>query len=536
MIKHHEVAIIGGGPCGLFALKHCLENKLDAILYEASPAIGGAWRGHSNHIDFQASISKTWLKASDFPMSEDLPDFLKASEYLTYLESYATRFNLWPCIVTNCRVLRRDRVRTKWRLHLQIQNHSDPERKFYAKEHHERIIIATGLAQKPHVPQNFAALQKRSDIATLHSSEAYTQFRQLQIQCSGKTVLIIGAGESAQDLAHAISSRTRASRILLSMRNGKWFMPELRDESSELPSNLVSRKTYFLFQFPSFRRAYEDFVEHNFGIGGHGIPAWAPKMSHWDEFLAKRSRFLVDAVRQGTIVPAGAVTRIPTGHGDPSFAFEHLLCEYDVDVVIYATGYKFSHLAGTTLPEPGRCHMFVFPNREDDTAAYVGFARPILGSIPSIGELQGLFVARQWANVGPPLPDSGKQRERCAAKARTFFQGQLKGTIVRQLEYCDCLKSQMGLTYLAWYLPPLDAFFAFRKGLAAWYSLFMAPYCPAETCLLLDNAKQETAMHHICSNWQMWRERRAAGKRPASMTWISLKFMISSPRFWRGFC
>ena len=40
----HPIVIIGGGYCGIISLKICLENGLDAIVYEKTDNFGGLWR------------------------------------------------------------------------------------------------------------------------------------------------------------------------------------------------------------------------------------------------------------------------------------------------------------------------------------------------------------------------------------------------------------------------------------------------------------------------------------------------------------
>jgi cation diffusion facilitator CzcD-associated flavoprotein CzcO len=42
-MDNYDVVIIGSGWSGLCSLKHCLEEKLNAIILEKSPYFGGVW-------------------------------------------------------------------------------------------------------------------------------------------------------------------------------------------------------------------------------------------------------------------------------------------------------------------------------------------------------------------------------------------------------------------------------------------------------------------------------------------------------------
>lgn len=67
----------------------------------------------------------------------------------------------------------------------------------------------------------------------------------------------------------------------------------------------------------------------------------------------------------------------------------------DVDVVIQCTGYnvEFPFLPKSYQKKPTELYKFVF-NPEDPSVSFVGFVRPIVGSIPGISEMNARWVCR----------------------------------------------------------------------------------------------------------------------------------------------
>ena len=67
----------------------------------------------------------------------------------------------------------------------------------------------------------------------------------------------------------------------------------------------------------------------------------------------------------------------------------------DVDVIIQCTGYnvEFPFLPATQQLKPTQLYKFVF-NPDDTSLSFVGFVRPIVGSIPGIAEMNARWVCR----------------------------------------------------------------------------------------------------------------------------------------------
>ena len=204
-MSRDKLLIIGAGPIGLAmadALKQC------DIAYEhvdANTGIGGNWHDgvfETTHI----VSSKSTTAYSDYPMPADYPDFPSARQMLAYLKRYALDRGLTGGIELEKRV---DRLTPNpddsWHVAF-----ADGESRTY-----KGVIVCNGhhwAKRYPDLPGKFTG-------EYIHSKD-YHRAEQL----AGKHVLVIGAGNSAHDIA-CDAARVGAS-CDMSLRSGYWFMPK----------------------------------------------------------------------------------------------------------------------------------------------------------------------------------------------------------------------------------------------------------------------------------------------------------------------
>ena len=70
----------------------------------------------------------------------------------------------------------------------------------------------------------------------------------------------------------------------------------------------------------------------------------------------------------------------------------------EFDIIILCTGYKvnFPFLNKKYRSELTDNYKFIL-NNKDPTLAYIGFVRPVLGSIPAIAEIQSVYVGKLFS-------------------------------------------------------------------------------------------------------------------------------------------
>jgi len=200
-----KLLIIGAGPVGL-AMANAL--KKDGIAYDqvdANSGIGGNW--HDGVFDTTHIVSSKGTTAfADYPMPADYPDFPSAPQMLAYLQAYAHDRGLTDRVELNKSVKKlTPNPDDTWNVEFADGEH----------RHYKGAIVCNGH----HWARRFPDMPGKFTGEYIHSKD-YRRPEQL----AGKRVLVIGAGNSAHDIA-CEAARVGAS-CDMSMRSGYWFFPK----------------------------------------------------------------------------------------------------------------------------------------------------------------------------------------------------------------------------------------------------------------------------------------------------------------------
>jgi cation diffusion facilitator CzcD-associated flavoprotein CzcO len=402
-----RVAVIGAGACGIATAKALADAGLSFQCFEKSDVVGGNWvfknrNGVSSaYRSLHINTSRERMQFRDFPMPTDYPDYPRHDLIARYFESYARAFDLHQHIRFETSVEHAvPRPGGGFRLTLSSG----------ALEEFDALIVANGhhwdpAWPDPEIPGEFSGLEMHS-----HSYVDPDEPSALR----GKRVLVVGMGNSAMDIACELGHPGVAERVFLAARRGAWVLPKYAfgkpiDQNSLLPAFIPARVRRTLGEL-WYRLAVGRPQDFGLPKPEHHIDQAHPTMS--DEILAR--------LGSGDVSAKPALTRRDgkTVHfSDGSSA--------EVDVIIYATGYKVSFpffepavvpLRGNDLP----LYLRVFPlNRED--LFFVGLAQPV-GAVMPLAEAQAKLVAEALSG-GYELPNQAErsrrtERERAAMFAR----------------------------------------------------------------------------------------------------------------------
>ncbi|KAL6058255.1 Flavin-containing monooxygenase [Balamuthia mandrillaris] len=442
-----RIAVIGGGWCGLFALKSFLEVGLDAVCYEQREAIGGVWVYREDKpggvfLNTRTTASKCYLHASDYPFPEEVGHFPVHTEVLQYLNDYADHFKLRPHIKFRHMTQRVEKTADGlWRVRLLVGEEGldleDPEDQKQAKvieEYFDLVAVCSGQHQVPSSPiLKGDPLYKPFTGEVMHSHD----YKYPTPDMREKNVLVVGGGESASDVAAEVSEV--AKKTFLSIRQGVWFQD--RTVGAHQPADMVFTKHQRLMGFSDYQSwlvwiGRHTMIELMWGRGGSGVKDWQPHCRYFHGFLNK-SRDVVDKVALGKVQPRSGVMRIE----GRKVWFRMREDQPDhIDLIIFATGYQpnVDFLPSPEEQDDGKEEMEMVSSKgkekqremgkekakgkkycraardayklvfdpSDPTLCFIGCARPMIGSIPALAELQARWAAAVYTGKARlPSPD-----------------------------------------------------------------------------------------------------------------------------------
>jgi cation diffusion facilitator CzcD-associated flavoprotein CzcO len=220
-----RVCVIGAGCSGITTAKRLKEYGIDYDQFELSDDVGGNWyfgnpNGRSSvyeslHID----TSTTRLQFEDFPAPEDFPDFPHHTLIHQYFRDYVDHFGLREAITFRTGVERAVRRPASadgdggWEVTL-----STGETRSYTD-----LVVANGHHWSPRMPD----YPGHFDGVLMHSHEYRSPFDPVEMR--GRTVIVVGMGNSAMDIASELSSRWMAKKLYVSARRGVWVLPKYRN-------------------------------------------------------------------------------------------------------------------------------------------------------------------------------------------------------------------------------------------------------------------------------------------------------------------
>ncbi|MCW5634038.1 MAG: NAD(P)/FAD-dependent oxidoreductase [Rubrivivax sp.] len=193
-----DVAIVGGGLCGVVALRYARKAGLDAVVLEREGRVGGLWCRVPAWQDIQISPADWTL--GDLPLRGSTQPHILAN-----IEAWVERFALGSGIRLNTPVQCARRAGTAWEL-------ATPHGIVRARH----LIAATGAHNTPVLPD---ITRNASTVREFHSSALHEPEL-----LSGRHVLVVGGGASAFDLLE-LCFQHGARHVAWAYRGLRWFLP-----------------------------------------------------------------------------------------------------------------------------------------------------------------------------------------------------------------------------------------------------------------------------------------------------------------------
>ena len=467
-----RIAVVGAGCSGLVTLKYLLDiyPATDVICFEKSHSVRGCWGDQrpdfvstSTKYTTQFSCFRKW--SSDVTSEKNFEEFYRGSEFGDYLEAFAARFNLKEHIRFGVELRHLAWIDGSWSL-LLAKNGNEERLTFDA------VFLCTGLVNQK-VRLGSTAIPITDNPVGICNS----------------TVVVAGGGESAADVANYLAKPEHNNTVFLSLRSGIRVSPRYHPIRG-VPSDFLRNRLLLSFdkglrnwageRFVTFRirfdRLLETWFPHQNSRADPDEPAQALRRE-WDLKLKARAKgglFNVFHNKSDDFLDAVAEKRLQI-IGPPIDGQWTNYLDFDQsrtlhlspDLLVFSTGYRsrLTELSG------GSIHLKDFHlgcvHTDMHNLFLIGFARPIIGNIPSISEMQARYTVGVLSGKYT-LPTGLKEKQYEAWKSLcTEYRAINTENVypVEQFTYCDVLAREMGIR------PTL----ATVRSLRTWLKIMLAP-------------------------------------------------------------
>lgn len=402
----YDVCIIGGGQSGLVTCKTMAESGKSVIVLEKCNGCIGMFSTIKEKDLFKWSTSRYMSGFSDFPMPKTVPTWFTIRDYLNYLESYVKHFGLDKYIKYNSKVNKcYQNQNGEW-----IVEYNNSEKLVCKK-----LIVCAGLNQTPKFPE----IVKGFTGEIIHTEQVYRNMNkeEWRNKFQGKRILLLGGAESAYDIGHVLVQYS--NQVYYSTKNyTEWFAkgeedPELIDRARKLENNCL----YNFLDSPSFKHPTDvhlNFIEYS-------LPEPISNMWHeygrlllrlryckkcsnqhdelcninetpdnlFKKYVVKRTDFMLDIHEK----KANIVFYPDKIEGKTVYTKEKTI--ENVDIIVCATGFKkhFTFLEDDVWKGE---HIKKMVPTKYSNIAFIGYARPTMGSIAAVAEMQSWWIEKYF--------------------------------------------------------------------------------------------------------------------------------------------
>jgi len=385
-----RVCVIGAGSSGIASCQVLHARGIPFDCFEKGSQVGGNWRymndnGMSSAYDsLSINTSRRIMEYAAYPMPDSYPDFPSHRQIAAYFDDYVEHFGF------------RDRIRFRTEVTRVARHEADDGWDVTLDDGtttaYEAVLVANGHHWDPRWPEPPFP-------GELHGEETHAHHYKTPEGYAGKRVLVVGAGNSACDIA--VETSRVSEQTFLAMRRGAWIIPKYfgSTPSDELAPEWVSSvlPIWLLRRF---------FMRKVRAAHGHPRDFGLPEPDHrLGEAHPTISSDLLGRIGEGRVKVKPSIRRLE-GH---SVRFEDGSTER-IDRIVYCTGYKITFpFFAPGLPDPSadnRIELYRRVVHPDLPGLYfIGLIQPLYAIMP-LAELQSEWVADLLEGTAR-LPDRG---------------------------------------------------------------------------------------------------------------------------------
>jgi thioredoxin reductase len=381
------VCVIGAGSSGISAAQVLLERGVGVDVFELGSAVGGNWRYDNDnglssaYRSLHINTSRQLMEYAAYPMPEDLPDYPNHWQIAQYFDDFVDHFGIREHIRFRTEVVKVEPVaggREGYDVTVRARNeHGEPAEPETSR--YEHVVVANGHHWDPRWPE-----PSYPGAEDFPGTQIHAHYYKTPDLLEGRRVLVLGIGNSATDIA--VESSRVAERTYLAMRRGAYIVPKFvfGVPTDHLTDGLIARMPTRVQQatMATLLRVTQGRVTD------YGLPRPDHRVLHAHPTV---SDDLLTRLGHGDIAVLPNIDRF---EGSKVFFVDG--SAYEVDVVVYCTGYKISFpFLDDRVVRTGDNHVDLYRRVVDPDHPglyFVGLIQP-LGAVMPLAEAQSHWVA-----------------------------------------------------------------------------------------------------------------------------------------------
>jgi dimethylaniline monooxygenase (N-oxide forming) len=395
-----RACVIGAGSSGIAAAKHLHQAGVPFDCFEMGSDIGGTWvldnsNGQSACYDtLEINTSCPRMAYSDFPMPEDYPPYARHDQVAAYFQAYVDHFGFRHTITFDTTVEDVSRA-ADGRWDVRTTGPGGTETRTY-----DAVLVANGHHWDPRWPE--PAYPGTFDGEQIHAHD-YRSADQL----AGRDVVVVGAGNSAMDIA--VESSSTARTTTWSVRRTEWvlrkfFLGKPSDQGLLPPGWVPWWVTALRLRIGATAAG---------SMTKYGLPAPTHKPGQSHPVQSERIR---ERLAAGAVTARPAIERLD---GDRVVFVDGTSAP--ADLVIWATGYRVSFPfldAALVAARDNELPLWKRAVHPDLPGLYfLGLLQP-LGAVMPLAEAQAAWIAETLLGDYVPPADADVRRQMAAEHRR----------------------------------------------------------------------------------------------------------------------
>lgn len=382
-----RVCVIGAGSSGITAAKSLYLAGVPFDCFEQGSEIGGNWvfdnpNGQSACYEtLEINTSCPRMAYSDFPMPDHYPPYARHDQVRAYFEAYVDHFGFRHTITFDTAVTDVSPTGSgRWRVRTVGP---DGER----ADDYDAVLVANGHHWSPRWPE--PPYPGTFDGEQIHAHD-YRSGAQLE----GRDVVVVGAGNSAMDIA--VEGARRARSVALSIRRGQWVM---RKFLLGVPADQIVLPSWLPWWATALRLRVG--AVGSGGLKRYGLPrpAHAPGQSHPVQSEHIRTQIAAGRVRVHPGIRRLDGDRVLFTDGTSARA----------DLIVWATGYQVSFPfldPAVVTAENNELPLWKRTVHPDHPGLYfIGLLQPV-GAVMPLAEAQAAWVTEMLTGRYIPPPEA----------------------------------------------------------------------------------------------------------------------------------